>query len=329
MRGLVTLIGGSGFVGANIVRVLAKEGWRIRVAVRRPWQAYRLRLLGDVGQIEIVQANIRAPETVTRALEGAEAAVYAAGVLYESGRQQFDALHAVGPRTVAEAAARQGVARLVVISALGADLHSASKYARTKAEGEAAARDALSAVVILRPSIVFGPEDHFFNRFASLATFSPMIPLIGGGTTRFQPVFVGDVARAAAQALAEPQAAGRTYELGGPGVHTFRELIELTLREIGRPRLLAPVPWPLAGLIGRAGDAGARVRGPLPMLPEPPLTSDQVALLRSDNVVSPGAAGLADLGVTATALAPILPTYLYRYRKGGQFADQFLEEVGA
>jgi len=329
MRGLVTLIGGSGFVGANIVRVLARDGWRIRVAVRRPWQAYRLRLLGDVGQIEIVQANIRAPETVTRALEGAEAAVYAAGVLYESGRQQFDALHAVGPRTVAEAAARQGVARLVVISALGADLHSASKYARTKAEGEAAARDALSAVVILRPSIVFGPEDHFFNRFATLATFSPMLPLIGGGTTRFQPVFVGDVARAAVRALADPLALGRTYELGGPGVHTFRELIELTLREIGRSRLLVPVPWPLAGLIGRTGDFGAWLRSPMPMLPEPPLTSDQVALLRYDNIVSPGAAGLADLGVAATALAPILPTYLYRYRKGGQFADQVLEEVGA
>ena len=325
MRGLVTLIGGSGFVGVNIARVLAKDGWRIRVAVRRPWQAYRLRLLGDVGQIEIVQANVRAPDSVARALEGAVAAVYAAGVLYESGRQRFDAVHALGPRTVAEAAARQGVARLVVVSALGADLHSASKYARTKAEGEAAARDALRGVVILRPSIVFGPEDHFFNRFANLALLSPAIPLIGGGTTRFQPVFVGDVARAVARALTDLRAAGRTFELGGPGVHTFRELIELTLREIGRPRLLVPVPWPLAGLIGAAGDAGAWLRGPLSMLPEPPLTSDQVALLRSDNVVSPGAAGLADLEVAATALAPILPTYLYRYRKGGQFADQVLE----
>ena len=328
MRGLVTLIGGSGFVGANVVRVLAKDGWRIRVAVRRPWQAYRLRLLGDVGQIEIVQANVRAPETVARALEGAEAAVYAAGVLYESGRQRFDALHAVGPRIVAEAAASQGVGRLVVISALGADLHSASKYARTKAEGEAAAREALRGVVILRPSIVFGPDDHFFNRFASLALISPAIPLVGGGTTRFQPVFVGDVARAAVQALTDPQAAGRTFELGGPGVHTFRELIELTLREIGRPRVLVPVSWALARVIGVAGDAGAWLRGPLPMLPEPPLTSDQVAMLRSDNIVSPSAAGLADLGVAATALAPILPTYLYRYRKGGQFADQVLE-VGA
>lgn len=321
MRGLVTLFGGSGFVGGNIVRALAKEGWRIRVAVRRPWQAYKLRLLGDVGQIEIVQANVRAPETVSRALEGAEAAVYAVGVLYESGRQGFEALHAEGPRVVAETAVR-GVQRLVLISALGADPVSPARYGRSKAEGEASVRAVLPGATILRPSVVFGPGDHLFNRFASLALISPALPLIGGGLTRMQPVFVGDVARAAARALVDPSTAGRTYELGGPGVHTFRELIELTLREIGRSRLLVEVPWALAETIGRAGDAGAWLRGPLPMLPEPPLTSDQVAMLRVDTVVSSGAASLADLGVAATAMAPILPTYLYPYRKGGQFADQ-------
>lgn len=327
MRGLVTLIGGSGFVGAQVVRTLAKQGWRIRVAVRRPWQAYKLRLLGDVGQIEIVQANVRVADTVARAMAGAEAAVYAAGVLYESGRQGFESLHVQGPREVAEAAAREG-ARLVLISALGSDPASPSRYGRTKAAGEAAAKAALPGVTILRPSIVFGPQDHFFNRFASLALLSPALPLVGGGATRMQPVFVGDVARAVAQALADPDTAGRVYELGGPGVHTFRDLMELMLREIGRRRWLVPVPWSVAEAIAIAGDAVAWLKGPLPMLPEPPLTSDQLAMLRTDNVVSPGAAGLADLGIAATAMAPILPTYLYPYRKGGQFADQVLE-VGA
>jgi NADH dehydrogenase len=328
MRGLVTLFGGSGFVGSNIVRVLASQGRRIRVAVRRPWRAYKLRLLGDVGQIEIVQANVRVADSIERALEGAEAAVYAVGVLYESGPQRFESLHAEGPGLVAQIAGQLGVGRTVMISALGADPHSLSAYARTKAEGEAAARVASPGVTILRPSIVFVPEDHFFNRFAALATTSPVLPLIGGGTTRMQPVFVGDVARAVAAALADPATGGRIYELGGPGVHTFRALMEITLREIGRPRPLLPVPWPLASLIGRAGDLAAWARGPLPMIPEPPLTSDQVALLKSDNVVSPGAAGLAELGIQATAMEPILPTYLYPYRKGGQYADQVLELAG-
>ena len=327
MRGLVTLFGGSGFIGENIVRVLAKQGWRLRVAARRPGRAYKLRMLGDVGQIEIVQANVRVADSVERALEGAEAAVYAVGVLYESGAQGFEALHAAGPGAMAEIATRLGVGRTVLVSALGADPHSPSKYARTKAEGEVAARAAAPGVTILRPSIVFGPEDHFFNRFASLAVMSPVLPLIGGGTTRMQPVFVGDVASAVAQALADPATAGRTYELGGPGVHTFRELMELTLREIGRPRRLATIPWPLASLIGYGGDVAAWLRGPLPMVPEPPLTSDQVQLLKADNVVLAGAAGLADLGIQATAMEPILPTYLYVYRKGGQYADQ-LAEVG-
>jgi uncharacterized protein YbjT (DUF2867 family) len=321
MRGLVTIFGGSGFVGGQIVRALAKQGWRIRVAVRKPWRAYRLRLLGDVGQIEIVQANVRAPETVERALEGAEAVVYAVGVLFESGRQTYQSVQAEGPRTVAEAAARLGVGKFVLLSAIGADAGSASAYARTKAEGEAAVRAAIPAAVILRPSVVFGPEDQFFNRFAAMAVLSPALPLLGGGETRMQPVLVADVARATARALADPATAGRTYELGGPTVYSFRQLMEITLKEIGRPRMLITVPWGLARILGAAGDLQAALHGPLPMIPPPPVTTDQVALLKTDNVVAPGAPGLAELGVTPTALEPIIPTYLYRYRKGGQYAD--------
>ncbi len=315
MDGLVTIFGGSGFIGAQAVRALAKQGRRVRVAVRRPGEAYRLRLLGDVGQIEIVQANIRVPNSVDRALDGAEACVDAVGVLFEAGRQKFQSLHVMGARTVAEAAQRAGASRLVQLSAIGADAESAAKYARTKADGEAAAREVMPGTTILRPSVVFGPEDDFFNRFASLAVASPALPLIGGGHTRFQPVFVGDVAAAVAAALADPLTAGQTYELGGPGVYTFRELMELTLKEIGRSRLLAPVPWPVARLIGAGGDFAAGF-GLVP-----PLTTDQVALLGADNVVTPGAPGLAELGVRPTALEPVIPTYLYRFRKGGQYAD--------
>jgi len=328
MQGLVTLFGGSGFIGSHVVRTLAKQGRRIRVAVRRPWQAYKLRMLGDVGQIEIVQANVRAPDSVERALEGAESVVYAVGVLFESGPQTFGSLQAEGPRIVTEAAGRHGVQRVILVSALGADPHSASKYARTKAEGEAAARAVAPGVTILRPSIVFGPEDKFFNRFAAMAQLSPALPLIGGGHTRLQPVFVGDVARAVSAALADPATAGQTYELGGPGVHTFKELMQFMLRVIGRNPALVDVPWPLASLIGVGGDLTAFLRGPLPMLPPPPLTTDQVAALRADNVVSAGALGMAALGLVPAALEPILPTYLYPYRKGGQFADQ-AAEVGA
>jgi NADH dehydrogenase len=322
MQRLVTIFGGSGFIGSQIVRAAAKEAWRIRVAVRRPWRAYRMRLLGDVGQIEIVQANVRAPASVERALEGAEACVNAvgAGVLFESGRQGHLALYARGAQTIAEAAARHGVSSFVHISALGADRHSPSKYARAKAMGEAGVREALPGAAVLRPSVVFGPEDSFFNRFASLALMSPALPLIGGGHTRFQPVFVGDVARAAVAALSQEQAGERLFELGGPSVYSFRELMELTLKEIGRKRLLVPVPWPLAQAMGLAGDFGAGLHQLVPLI-SPPITSDQVALLKSDNVVGPGAAGLAALGVAATALEPIIPTYLYRYRKGGQYAD--------
>jgi NADH dehydrogenase len=322
MQNLVTVFGGSGFIGTQAVRQLAKAGWRIRVAVRNPNLAYRMRLLGDVGQIDVVQANIRNRASIQRALDGATAAVNLVGVLYASGRQGFLAVHAMGAQNVAEVAREQGVTRLVQVSALGADAESAAKYARTKAEGEAAARAVFPDAVVVRPSIVFGPDDHFFNRFAAMATVAPALPLIGGGRTRFQPVFVGDVGKALATAVAAPACAGQTYELGGPAIFTFRELMEKMLVEIERRRVLVPVPFPVARLLGSAGDV---VAGVLP----PPITSDQVELLKADNVTSGAYPGLGELGVTPTTLEAILPTYLYRYRKGGQYADQEDRELAA
>jgi NADH dehydrogenase len=307
MKGLVTVFGGSGFVGSQIVRALARQGLRVRVAVRRPGRGYRLRMLGDVGQVEVAQANIR---------DGAEACVNAVAVLYESGRQRFDALHVDGASAVARAAKAGGVERFVQISAIGADPASPAKYARTKAAGEAVAREAIPTVTVIRPSVIFGHDDAFFNRFAAMALISPVLPLIGGGGTRFQPVFVGDVAAAVSRALTDPAAEGRTYELGGPAIYTFKELMELLLKEIGRSRLLAPLPFPIAGLMGGAGDLLAATG-----LVAPPITSDQVAMLRRDNVVTAGALGLADLGVAATAVEAIIPSYLYRFRKGGQYAE--------
>jgi NADH dehydrogenase len=315
MQNLVTVFGGSGFIGTQVVRQLAKAGWRIRVAVRNPSLAYAMRLHGDVGQIDVVQANIRDAASVRRALDGATASVNLVGVLYEAGRQGFQAVHVMGAKTVAEAAKAQGVARVVQMSALGADPASPSKYARTKAEGEAVVRQVRPDAVIVRPSVVFGPEDGFFNKFAAMAGVSPALPLVGGGLTKFQPVFVGDVGKAIAQVAADADAAGRTYELGGPAVLTFRELMELMLAETGQKRLLLPVPFPVAGMLGALGDL---VAGIIP----PPITSDQVQLLKADNVVSGAHPGLAELGITATTLEAVLPTYLYRYRKGGQYADQ-------
>lgn len=315
MQGLVTVFGGSGFVGGQVVRALAKAGYRVRVAVRQPNLAYRMRMLGDVGQIEVVQANVRVPTSVTRALDGAEACVNLVGVLWESGRQKFQSIHAMGARNVAEAAAKLGVKRLVHVSAIGADVDSKAKYARSKGEGEAAVRAAFPSATIVRPSIVFGPEDDFFNRFAQMATLAPVMPLVGGDT-KFQPVFVGDVAAVIAKAVANPAAVGVMYELGGPTVYTMREILELILTETGRNRPLLPVPWPLAGLIGSLGDLQASI---LPLAP--PLTTDQVEMLKSDNVADHALPGLAEAGVVPTTVEAVVPTYLYRYRKGGQYAE--------
>lgn len=313
MPDLVTVFGGSGFIGTQVVRALARRGARVRVAVRQPHLAHEMRLMGDVGQIEVVQANIRDAASVARAVEGADAVINLVGLLYQTGRQTFQAVHVDAARTIAEAAAAAG-ARLVQMSALGADPASAARYARTKAEGEAAVREVLPSAVIVRPSIVFGPGDGFFNKFGEMAAASPFLPLIGGGQTRFQPVYVGDVARALATVALDPQHAGKTFELGGPGVFTFREILDLILKETGRRRLYAPLPFPLAGLIGT-------LCTPLALTPvAPPLTADQVELLKTDNVVSGQAPGLSDLGISPETVEAVLPTYLYRFRKGGQFA---------
>ena len=329
MQNLVTVFGGSGFIGAQAVRQLAKAGWRIRVAVRNPAKAYAMRLHGDVGQIDIVQANIRNEPSLRRALAGASASVNLVGVLRETGRQGFQALQVMGAKNVAAAAKAEGVGRVVQMSALGADADSASKYARTKAEGEAAVREIYPDAVVVRPSIVFGPEDDFFNRFAAMAQISPILPLLGGGETRFQPVYVGDVGKAIAAAVISPEAAGQTYELGGPAAYSFRQLMEVMLGEIGKRRVLLPLPWPAASLLGAAGDAANSLAGMIGASLPTPVTADQVILLKTDNVVSGAYPGLAELGITPTTLEAVLPSYLYRYRKGGQYADQEDRELAA
>jgi len=317
MQGLVTVFGGSGFVGAQVVRALAKRGLRVRIAVRRPNLAYKMRMAGDVGQIEIVQANVRDPASVERALDGAEACVNLVAVFHETGRQGFQAVHALGSRTVAQAAAKSGVARYLHMSGIGADdPDSPSKYVRSRAMGEAEAREAMPGAVILRPSVVFGPDDRLFNTLAFLASISPILPLPGGGATRFQPVFVGDVAAATAAAVVDPSRAGLTYELGGPAIYSYRELVEIVLRETQRRRVLAPLPFPLATLIGRVGEWQGKYTPFAPLL-----TADQVELLKHDNLPDPALPGLAALGVTPTPLEGVVPAYLYRYRNGGQFAE--------
>ena len=309
MQRLATVFGGSGFIGRYVVRNLAHEGWLVRAAVRRPDEALFLKTSGAIGQITPVAANIRDRASVARAVAGADAVINLVGILHESGRQRFKAVQAEGARMIAEEAAKAGARHLVHISAIGADPNSPSAYARTKAEGETAVRQAFPNATILRPSIVFGPEDGFFNRFAQMAMLSPALPLIGGGRTRFQPVYVGDVADAVMKVIQYPDAAGKTYELAGPKAYTFAELMRLMLRETGRKRLLVPVPFPIASMMGAV----------MQCLPSPPLTADQVRLLKRDNVPSPGSAGLADLGITPTAVEAIIPTYLDRYRARGYY----------
>lgn len=311
---LITVFGGSGFVGRHVVRALAAAGYRIRVAVRRPDLAGHLQPLGAVGQIHAVQANLRYPDSVAAALEGADAAVNLVGILFETGRQSFHAVHAAGARAIARAAKQAGIETMVQLSAIGADAESPALYARSKAAGERAVLDELPGAVILRPSVIFGPEDDFFNRFAQLAKISPILPLIGGGETKFQPVFVDDVARAVVQAAEGHAKAGAVYELGGPEVLSFKTLMEFVLKTTGRRRLLLPVPMPLAEI--KAWFLG--------LLPNPPLTVDQVRLLRSDNIVSAQAKAqkrtLPGLGVEPRGIEAIVPTYLQVYRRTGQFA---------
>ncbi|HWD68050.1 MAG TPA: complex I NDUFA9 subunit family protein [Caulobacteraceae bacterium] len=322
MKDLATVFGGSGFLGRHVVGALAREGHRVRVAVRRPALAYRLPMMGDVGQIEIVQANLRDEDSIARALDEAEVCVNCVGILFETGRQKFEDLHVEGAKRVAQVCAASGVGNLIHVSAIGANADSPSAYARTKALGEAAVRAAYPASTLVRPSVVFGPEDDFFNRFAEMATWAPALPLVGGGNTLFQPVFVSDVAQAVSAALATAEAAGQTYELGGPTVYSFEDLMRLMLSVIDRKRALVSVSFGLAGFLGKLGEMMARTG-----LVVPPLTADQVELLRADNVVSNGSLGLTDLGVTPSAIEPILPTYLYRFRRRGQYAEELRAAV--
>lgn len=310
---LVTVFGGSGFVGRHVVRALAKRGYRIRVAVRRPDLAGFLQPLGNVGQISFVQANLRYRASVDAAVRDADHVVNCVGVLFESGRNSFDAVQDFGARAVAEAARAAG-ASLTHISAIGADAKSQSVYASTKGKGEDAIRTIKPDAVILRPSIVFGPEDGFFNKFAAMARISPVLPLVGGGKTRFQPVHVEDVAEAVARSV-DGLAAPGTYELGGREVVTFKQCLETMLSVVNRNNLLVSLPFGIASFLGS-------LMSLVPFI-KPPLTSDQVTLLKTDNVVSEEAAKqgrtLEGLGIQPTMLASVLPSYLVQYRPHGQF----------
>ena len=312
---LVTVYGGSGFLGRHVVRALARHDYRIRVAVRRPELANYLQPLGKVGQIHAVQTNIRNGASVEAAARDAHVLINLVGILFERGRQRFDAVHTVGAEQVALAANAHG-ARMVHVSAIGADENSPSRYARSKAAAEKLVLSAQPTAVIMRPSILFGPEDDFFNRFAALARISPALPLIGGGKTRFQPVFVGDVAAAIATTVNGNARAGTIYELGGPEVRTFKQLMQYVLMSIERKRLLVPIPFFIAKLEAMF----------LQFLPTPLLTPDQVDLLHADSVVSEQAKAegrtLQGLGIEPEPLEAIVPSYLWRFRKTGQFRSR-------
>ncbi len=311
---LVTVFGGSGFVGRHVVRALARRGYRIRVAVRRPDLAGFLQPLGNVGQISFVQANLRYRGSIDKAVQGADHVVNCVGILFENGRNSFDAVQEFGARAVAEAARAAG-ARLTHISAIGADAQSSSIYASTKGRAEAAIQSTLPDATILRPSIVFGPEDSFFNKFAAMARISPFLPLVGGGKTKFQPVYVEDVAEAVALSVDGKIASGKIYELGGRDVLTFKQCLQTMLEVIGRKRALVPMPFSIASMIGSIASA-------IPLI-TPPLTSDQVTLLKRDNVVSDSAKAegrtLEGMGIQPVKVASILPTYLVHFRPHGQF----------
>ena len=309
---LVAVFGGTGFLGRHVVRALAKRGYRVRVAVRRPELAGHLQPMGRVGQIHAVQANLRYPESVTAAVRDADVVINLVGILFERGGQRFDTVMTAGAQTVARAA--QAVsAPLVHVSAVGADEKSSSRYAQAKAAGERLVLAADQATIIVRPSIIFGPEDDFFNRFAALARIAPALPLVGGGLTRMQPVFAGDVAEAIARAVDGDLRPGLVYELGGPDVRTFKQLMQFVLVTIQRRRLLVPVPFALMKLQAMI----------LQFLPKPPITPDQVELLKVDNVVSDDAKRdgrtLEAIGITPELIEAIVPTYLWRFRKTGQF----------
>jgi uncharacterized protein YbjT (DUF2867 family) len=311
---LVTVFGASGFLGRHSVRALAKAGWRVRAVCRKPNLANYLLPAGHIGQIQLVKGNINHDEDVAQAVAGAGAVVNLSGVLFGHGEQGFEHIHVEAARRIGRAAREAGVAALLHLSAIGADPEAESSYARSKADGENALREEFTEAIILRPSVVFGPEDRFFNKFAAMARYLPVLPLIGGGHTKLQPVYVADVAAAVVRALALPEAHGQTYELGGPKVYSFKELLQFILHETGRKRLLLPLPFALATV------KAFFLQMPAMILPIPPLlTVDQVRLLKSDNVVQDTARGFADLGITPATMESIVSGYLWRFHPKGQF----------
>ena len=320
---LVTVFGGSGFIGRYVAKALAEHGWRVRLASRRPSLAFATQPSGKVGQINAVQANLRYPDSVARAIRDADAVVNLVGLLAQGGKQTFAAIHHEGVRTIVEATKAAGITRFVQMSAIGADLHSPALYGRTKAEGEAVALRAIAETIIMRPSVVFGPEDKFFNRFAALARISPALPLIGGGRGLLQPVFVGDVAEAIAKAIDGNATPGTIYELGGPEVRSFAEIMRFVLDITGRKRALISLPFPAARLM--AGGTELLKAGTLGLLPDIfDMTRDQVELLTLDNVVSAAATAdgrtLQSLGIEPESFEAFVPRYLSRFRKTGQYA---------
>ncbi|MBQ4826504.1 complex I NDUFA9 subunit family protein [Leisingera sp. HS039] len=317
MSKLVTIYGGSGFVGRYIARRMAKEGWRVRVAVRRPNEAMHVKPYGVPGQVEPVFCNIRDDMSVAAVMQGADAVVNCVGVLNELGKNSFGAIHAEGAGRIARIASQQGVASLVHISAIGADADGPSEYAKTKAAGEAAVLQSFPGAVILRPSVIFGTEDGFFNRFAGMTRLSPMLP-IAAGNTNFQPVFVDDVAKAAVMgALGEAE--GGIYELGGPEVKSFRALMVQMLEVIHRRRLILSLPRPAAWLVAFGFDMLQAAS--FQMIENKVLTRDQLRSLKADNVVSEGAKGFSDLGISPVTVGSVLPDYLWKFRPSGQYDE--------
>ena len=320
MANMVTVFGGSGFLGKQVVRALAKQGWRVRVAVRKPTFAYDLKPLGDVGQIQTIRCDVRKEADIARALEGASACVNLVGILYQTMGVSFDAVHRQASALMADICKAKGIRDFVQVSALGANPDAASKYASTKGKAEVAVKAAIPSAVILRPSIMFGAQDGFFTSLAGQIKMFPIMPAIGGAKTKFQPVYVNDVASAVARTLGKTEHYGQTFELGGPEVFAFKDLIKYVSNEIMTPRPLVWMPFVAARAIGVVGDVQAWAKAILPVIAAPILTTDQVLLLANDNVVAPGAKGLKDLGIAATAVESIVPTYLWRFRKNGQFA---------
>ncbi len=321
---IVTIFGASGFVGRHAIRAMAKEGWRVRAVTRRPNLANHVLPAGNVGQIQLLKGNTGHDGDVAKAVHGAGAVLNLTGVLFG---QSFDAVHVEAARRIAKACRQNGVESLVHLSAIGADPQGSSAYAQSKGNGEKAVREEYPDATILRPSLIFGPEDQFFNKFAAMARLFPVLPLIGGGHTRFQPVYVADVANAIISALGQDEARGQTYELGGPSVYSFKDLLQYILRETGRHNLLLPVPFGPAMLMALGLSVARAVPETVRQIfkavsPPPLLTMDQVRMLKSDVVVHDGARGLADLGVIPASMESVVPSYLWRFHPKGQFQDR-------